>query len=141
VTHNIASESKSWLVAIVDDESAVRVGLRRFCVAAGMRATVYVSGGELIDAMHAPAWVSPDCLLLDSHMLDMTGLEVLQHLIRQRVRFPILVYSAADEPEAVDRYVEAGAVAYLRKPILGEHLIAAVERAIGISFASTLLGR
>lgn len=126
-----AAESRQWLIAIVDDETAVRVGLRRFCIAAGLRAIVYASGSELIDSMRSEAWVAPDCLLLDSHMPDMTGLEVLQQLIREGARFPILAYSAADEPEAVDRYVEAGAVAYLRKPIRGEHLIAAIERAIG----------
>lgn len=141
MNHSIVPEPKSWLIAIVDDETAVRMGLRRFCIAAGMRATVYASGGELIEAMQAAAWVAPDCLVLDSHMPDMTGLEVLQYLIRQGARFPILAYSAADEPEAVDRYVEAGAVAYLRKPILGEQLIAAIERAIGVAFATTLLGR
>jgi two-component system response regulator FixJ len=138
---NGASVAGGWLIAIVDDEAAVRVGLRRFCLAAGMRATVYSSGRELIEAIQSAAWVGPDCLLLDSHMPDMTGLEVLQHLIRHGARFPVLAYSAADEPEAIDRYVEAGAVAYLRKPILGEHLIAAMERAIGAAPARALLTR
>lgn len=128
MTNDPALESVELHVAIVDDEELVRVGLRRFCSACGMRVTTYASGRALIDGLEACA---PDCLLLDAHMPDMTGLELLQQLVRHEVRFPTIVYSADDEPEAVERYVGAGAVAYLRKPVLGDALVDAITRAVG----------
>jgi FixJ family two-component response regulator len=117
-------------VAIVDDEEKVRVSLRRLCVASGLRATAYGSGRELLAALDAAA-PAPDCLLLDAHMPGMTGLDVLQELARRRVRLPTVVFSADDEPEAVDRYIRAGAATYLAKPILSELLLAAIGRAVG----------
>ena len=120
--------TSALVVAIVDDEEPVRVGLRRFCIASGLRALTYASGKELIESLDS---TTPDCLLLDAHMPDMTGLEVQQELVGRGVRFPTIVYSADDEPEALERYFKAGAVAYLRKPIPGDQLLAAIERATG----------
>ena len=117
-------------IAIVDDEELIRVALRRFCSALGMRVSIYASGRALIDDLDESA-CAVDCLLLDAHMPDMTGLEIIQQLVRRAVRFPTIVYSADDEPEAIDRYVEAGAVAYLRKPVLADALVDAITRAVG----------
>jgi FixJ family two-component response regulator len=116
-------------LAVIDDEVPVRVALRRLCSAAGMRVSTYASGRALIDGLDESA-CAPDCLLLDAHMPDMTGLEILQQLVRRAVRFPTIVYSADDEPEAIHRYVEAGAVAYLRKPVLADALFDAITRAV-----------
>jgi CheY-like chemotaxis protein len=116
-------------VAIVDDEESVRVSLRRLCHALGLDATIFASGPELIDSLErgAPA---PDCLLLDAHMPDMTGLEVQNRLVSRGARFPVLVYTADDAPEARARYLAAGASAYLRKPLGSDELFAAVARAM-----------
>src|SRR5262249_50126645 len=103
-------------VAIVDDEESVRVSLRRLCQALGLEATVFASGPELIDSLD-PGAPPPDCLLLDAHMPDMTGLEVQHRLPRRGDCFPVLIYTADDAPEAQARYLAAGASAYLRKPL------------------------
>jgi FixJ family two-component response regulator len=116
-------------VAIVDDEEAVRVSLRRLCQSLDMHAVAYACGVHFLDDLHAHR-ADPDCLLLDAHMPQMTGLDVQHELVALGVRFPTVVYSADDEPEALDRYIAAGAVAYLRKPLRGELLIAAIERAV-----------
>src|SRR3954452_24972243 len=98
-------------VAIVDDETSVRVVLRRLCEALGLRATVYPSGQEFIDALDRGA-APPDCLLLDAHMPEMTGLEVQQHLMACGACFPTIVYTADDSPEAQARYMAAGVAEY-----------------------------
>ena len=121
--------SESLRIAIVDDEQLVRVSLRRYCSALGMSATAYSGGRELLEALSATA-DTPDCLLLDAHMPDMTGLDVQQQLRRLGVQFPTIVYSADDEPEARERYLAAGAAEYLRKPIAGDELVAAITRAM-----------
>jgi two-component system response regulator FixJ len=116
-------------VAIVDDEDSVRTSLRRLCFALGLDAMVFASGSELIDFLDAGS-PPPDCLLLDAHMPDMTGLEVQQLLTRRGQRFPVLVYTADDAPEAQARYFAAGAADYLRKPLGSDELFAAVTRAV-----------
>lgn len=116
-------------VAIVDDEESVRVSLRRLCRALGLEATVFASGPELIDYLDTGA-PEPDCLLLDAHMPDMTGLEVQHRLTCRGDCFPVLIYTADDAPEAQARYLAAGASAYLRKPLGSDELFAAVARAM-----------
>ena len=118
---------KQICVAIVDDETSVRVSLRRLCEALGLRATVYSSGQEFIESLDVGA-PPPDCLLLDAHMPQMTGLEVQRHLVACGARFPTVVYTADDAPEAQARYMAAGVAEYLRKPVGGEELLQVIER-------------
>jgi len=120
------------LIAVIDDEPAIRVSLARLCGALGMRAVAFASGQEFIDALDGVA-VAPDCLLLDAHMPSQSGLEIQQQLVRRAVRFPTIVYSADDTPEALDRYIQAGAVDYLQKPITAEQLVSAIEHALATS--------
>lgn len=114
-------------IAIVDDEESVRTGLRRLCVSLGFRTTAYASGRELVDAL-AAGTPPPDCVLLDAHMPHMTGLDVQRHLVDAGLRIRTIVYTADDAPEAKARYIAAGVAAYLRKPIAGDDLLAAIEQ-------------
>jgi CheY-like chemotaxis protein len=114
-------------IAIVDDEESVRTGLRRLCVSLGLNTTAYASGRELVDALAAGA-TRPDCVLLDAHMPHMTGLDVQRRLVDSGLRIPTIVYTADDAPEAKTRYLAAGVAAYLRKPIAGDDLLAAIEQ-------------
>jgi len=116
-------------IAIVDDEESVRTGLRRLCTALGLRPVAYGSGGELIDALEAGI-APPDCLLLDAQMPHMNGLEVHRHLLDLGLRVPTIIYTGDDAPEVKARYLEAGVAAYLRKPIAGDALVAAVEQVV-----------
>ena len=72
-------------IAIVDDEELVRISLRRLCRALGLAAIVYASGSELIEAIDARE-TRPDCVLLDAHMPNKTGLEVQQQLVGRDFR-------------------------------------------------------
>lgn len=119
---------KQISVAIVDDEASVRIGVRRLCQALGLNATTYASGQEFIDSILSGA-PRPDCLLLDAHMPQMTGLDLQRQLAGSGVRVPTVVYTADDAPEMQARYMAAGVSAYLRKPIGGDELLAAIERA------------
>jgi len=139
MTSDLAPSIGRTCVAIVDDEEFVRVGLRRLCQSLDLQAVAYASGAEFLASLDA-RHVTPDCLLLDAHMPHMTGLEVHLHLNHRGAHFPTVVYSADDEPKALERYVAAGVSAYLRKPIMGDQLIAAIERAVLTSRGTTRTG-
>jgi len=116
-------------IAIVDDESAVRVSLRRLCNALGFEATTYASGLALLDAIDQPDWQA-HCILLDFHMGEMNGLELQRHLHNRHVRVPTIFVTADDAPEARARCLAAGASAFLRKPIGADELLAALDHAV-----------
>lgn len=116
-------------VAIVDDDSSVRMSLSRLCTALGLSATAYASGRELLASLDT-GFACIDCLLLDMYMPEMNGFELHRHLIARGARFPTIVYTGGDVPEGLARDIATGAVGYLRKPVSGAELLAAIEQAL-----------
>jgi FixJ family two-component response regulator len=116
------------LIAIVDDEESIRKSLRRLLMAADLDTVVYASGQEFLDALRGR---QPDCLILDLQMPGLTGLEIQRALAVARVRFPTIIITAHDEPEARARCLGAGAGAYLCKPLHDELLLDAIANVLG----------
>ena len=114
-------------VAIVDDEEGIRKALSRLLRASGLEAESYANGQEFLDAA---AEHRPDCVVLDLHMPGMSGLQVLRKLKAAGQRLSIVVITAHDEPETRERCIDAGACAYLRKPLEDRLLLNAISAAI-----------
>ena len=72
--------------------------------------------GAYVEPETAPR---PDLILLDLNLPRMSGLEVLQHCKRdhQLRALPIVVLTTSEHPDDVRRAYEAGANAYLHKPV------------------------
>lgn len=100
-------------VAIVDDEESVRKALKRLLVASGFEVESYASGKEFLATKDMP----PDCVVLDLHMPDMSGLQVLEEMRASHRLRPTVVITAYDTSEARAQCLAAGASAYLRKPL------------------------
>jgi DNA-binding LytR/AlgR family response regulator len=73
----------------------------------------------------------PDLVLLDLQMPVMGGLEVVRNL-RRGTHMPVIVIVTAYDKYALQAF-EAGAIDYLLKPVGGERLAEAVERAKRLS--------
>jgi FixJ family two-component response regulator len=114
-------------VAIVDDEEGIRKALSRLLRASGLDAESYANGQEFLDAA---AGQRPDCVVLDLHMPGMSGLQVLRKLKTQGQRLSIVVITAHDEPETREQCIDAGACAYLRKPLEDRLLLNAISAAM-----------
>jgi FixJ family two-component response regulator len=123
------------LVSIVDDEAAVRKALGRLFSASDMEAETFASGQAFLDSLPNR---QPDCLVLDLHMPGLSGLEVLHRLSWSDLRVPTIIITAHDEPETQTQCLAAGASAYLRKPLDGQMLLAAVTDAVERAQASGL---
>jgi len=113
-------------VAIVDDEEPIRKALKRLMRAANLEAEVFASGADFLNSL---ADRRPDCVILDLHMPDMSGLHVLQWLQQSGLHLPAIVITAYDEPETRSHCIAAGAAAYLRKPLEDRTLLDAVASA------------
>jgi CheY-like chemotaxis protein len=61
----------------------------------------------------------PDLILLDLHLPDITGQEVLTRLQQSAVTrdIPVIVISADATPVQIKRLLDAGATSYLTKPL------------------------
>jgi FixJ family two-component response regulator len=104
----------SATIAIVDDDDAVRRALIRLVRALGFRAAPYASAEAFLAQASCDR---PGCVLLDLHMPGMRGVDALV-AIRQRPDPPeVVVMTGLDQPGLRDRCLEAGAAAYLTKPV------------------------
>lgn len=113
-------------VHIVDDEPHARQRIRQLLAA---RADVAVLGESASGAAALAACRAQpvDVVLLDIRMPGMDGLETAQALARLQPAPAVIFLTAADD-RAIEAF-EAGAADYLLKPVRGERLAAALDRA------------
>lgn len=114
-------------VAIVDDDVSVRKALARLLNSCAISAEAFGSGQEFLDSL---AVDQPDCLVIDQHMPEMTGLELQTHLRRMGRTIPTIIITAHDQPGLRERCRSAGAMAYLLKPLNETYFLAAINEAI-----------
>jgi FixJ family two-component response regulator len=117
------------VVAIVDDEDAVRRALERLLRSAGLVPRAFASGSAFLQSLDEE-W--PDCVVLDLHMPHVTGFDVQDRLTRSPTRrIPIIVITGHDTAESRERVEALGAAAYLRKPVSAKLLLEAIQAALG----------
>ena len=117
-------------IAILDDDPTIRIALVRLLKAAGMVPRAYATGTELLESV---ALKCPDCLLLDLQMEAMSGLDVLTYLNQRLIRLPAIVITGKNEEASREACMNAGAVAYLLKPLDAGQLIEEIRKHCGSS--------
>jgi FixJ family two-component response regulator len=118
------------LIAVVDDDESVCRALKRLLQSLGMESQTFASGGEFFAFIDAIPSFHPDCIVLDLHMPGMNGLDVQERLIHSGNPLSVIFITAYDDPATRKRALEAGAVAFLRKPFSDETLIRALNEAV-----------
>ncbi|HET9022925.1 MAG TPA: response regulator [Burkholderiaceae bacterium] len=114
------------VIAILDDEEAYRCALSRLLKAHGYDAVSFSAGQQLIAETARRRF---DCVLLDLHMPGMTGFDVLETLRAMPAAPPVIVITAHDEPECVQRARALNAFECQIKPVASPVLLGAIERA------------
>ncbi|HZP71073.1 MAG TPA: response regulator [Pseudolabrys sp.] len=115
-------------VAIVDDEAPVRNALARLLSASSFEPRTYGSAREFIDALRIDI---PECLIVDVHMPDFTGLDLQRLLNRMDKKIPTVVITAFDDVGVRERSTASGAKVFLTKPLHGPTLIDAIFKVTG----------
>jgi CheY-like chemotaxis protein len=77
----------------------------------------------------------PDLIILDLHLPDLDGDEVIHRLQddSRTAEIPVVMYSADATDRQVERLLAAGAVAYLSKPARVGEFLALVDRILGLA--------
>jgi FixJ family two-component response regulator len=115
------------VVAIVDDDVSIQRALVRLLYTAGWHAVTFSSAEAFLQTgMQA----SPDCLVLDVWLPNMTGMELLEHLVATGSTLPVVIITARDDIQMRMRAMQAGAVAYLLKPLDEQELLQALQKAL-----------
>jgi len=116
------------LIAVVDDETSVCKALKRLLRSMGFAVETFISGDNFLQSLRDHV---PHCVVLDLHMPGVNGFDVQVRLASAGVRVPVIVITGYDTDESRERVLEAGAAAYLRKPIDDRSLLDAIASALG----------
>jgi DNA-binding LytR/AlgR family response regulator len=113
---------------IVDDEPVARQVLREeLNLMSGIEIVGEADGGK--EALRQIIDLQPDLVFLDLQMPQIDGFEVVRRL--SGTHLPVIVIVTAFHQHAIEAF-EAGAIDYLLKPVRGDRLQKAVERAKGL---------
>ena len=113
-------------VAIVDDDASMREALGRLLRVQGINSRNYPSARAFLEALPSH---TPDCLIVDVKMPDMTGIELQGELLNNGVRIPTIVITASEDKSIAASAASLGAVAFFFKPVPRDALMAAINSA------------
>ena len=114
------------MISIVDDDEFVRESTKALVRSLGYSARTFASAEEFLDS-------DPDetsCLILDIQMKGLSGVELLERLIAEGQRTPVIFVTALPDERIRNHVLDAGAVGFLRKPINDEKLIRYLDTAL-----------
>ncbi len=101
-----------WAVAVIDDDAAVLDSLHFLLEVAGYRVKSYGSAAAFL----ADDGPRPDCLVLDHHMPQMTGLDLVERLRADGTTVRIMLITGSSSPAIRERAARLGVVKVLEKP-------------------------
>jgi DNA-binding NarL/FixJ family response regulator len=126
---------------IVDDHPMVREGLRaRLHAVPHLQVVGEADGADA--ALMALGACAPTVALLDVGLKDGNGIELARALLQQQPALQVLMFSMYDNPEYVQRALQAGANGYVLKDAPASEIVAAIEAvAAGRTYLSPALSR
>jgi FixJ family two-component response regulator len=105
----------------------MRNSTRRLVCSFGFKAEAFASAREFLDSGRLTDTV---CLILDVRMPGMDGLELQRLLANANYQIPIIFVTAHTSDDEQRQATEAGAVAFLRKPVSEQAVISAIQSAL-----------
>ena len=121
------SQERGRVVSIVDDDASLRRSLRNLLMSVGLYVETFESAEVFLESRSR---VNTGCLVLDLRMPGMGGAGLLKHLMASGSRIPVIILTAHGDDDTRQRSLDAGAVAFLEKPVRGPAFLDAVRSAL-----------
>jgi two-component system, LuxR family, response regulator FixJ len=115
------------IVAVIDDDGAVRDSLAFLLSIVGFDVVGFASAEQFLAARSADAI----CLLVDQNLPEATGLDVLRLLRAEGSELPVALMTGSPTRDLVTHVRQLGAATLLEKPLQDDVLLEFVARAAG----------
>ncbi|MBU1356005.1 MAG: sigma-54 dependent transcriptional regulator [Candidatus Edwardsbacteria bacterium] len=112
-------------VLVIDDEEPIREILSQIISNAGYQIQVVPDGNSGLKAMAEGDY---DVVLLDMHLPDISGLELIPHLRELSLETSLLMITGHATVESAVKAIKAGAYDYLEKPLHAENVLLAIRQ-------------
>jgi two-component system response regulator FixJ len=116
------------LVAVVDDDDAVRDSLRFLLEIAGHAVATYASAAQFL--LEAPI-DELTCLVVDQHMPDQTGLQLVSRLRAQGVTLPVALITGSPSADLIRLARDLDVAKVMEKPLDDDLLLDFIAHAGG----------
>ncbi len=115
------------VISVVDDNTSVRSSLKRLLRSMGFEVRTFASALEFLQQgpLH-----DHGCAIVDVRMPGMNGIDLQKKLQEFRISPPIIFITAYEDPGVREQAVQAGAVAFLQKPLVDSSLTDAIDLAL-----------
>ena len=114
-------------VAIVDDDEFVLDAVKTVLDDHHLNTQTYTSGEEFLSSLKNNI---PDCLILDSNLPGLSGIEVADTINNGKIKIPIIVLTAYPSSSQTIKIKNLGVSDILVKPVTAESLIEHIEAAV-----------
>ena len=115
------------IVFVIDDDRMIRDGLQSLIRSVGLRVETFASAQDFLGATRPD---TPACLVLDVRMPGLSGLDLQLKLRDDGIPIPVIFITGhGDIPMSV-RAMKEGAHEFLTKPVRGQDLLDAVQKAL-----------
>lgn len=115
------------LIAVVDDDQSVCEALENLISSVGFEVKLFASAEAFLDS---DALVQTDCAVVDQCLPGIGGFELQRKLADGEQSIPVIIITAQGDHQAQANAVQAGAIAFLKKPFREEALLAAIASAL-----------
>jgi two-component system response regulator AtoC len=123
-------------ILIIDDDKTFRVILKEVLIKEGyhlLEAPSGEKGLELVKSEH------PDLVITDFQMPGLSGLDVLQAIVKMKTGIPVIMITGFSDTENIIKAIQMGAFDYLEKPINHSVLKTAIKVALNSANLSSNL--
>jgi len=114
-------------IVVVDDDESVREALENLISSVGFEVKLFASAEDFLDS---DSRMQTDCAILDVRLPGISGPELQQKLAADGQSIPVIIITAQGDDKTQDEALAAGAIAFLKKPVREEILLAALESAL-----------
>jgi FixJ family two-component response regulator len=117
------------IVFVIDDDALIRDGIQSLIKSIGLRAETFSSARDFMLAQPPDA---PACLVLDVRMPGLSGLDLQRQLSDSHIHIPIIFITGHGDIPMTVRAMKDGAMEFLTKPVRGQDLLDAIQKAIAL---------
>lgn len=114
-------------VLIADDDESCRESLKALLEGEGLRTFLADSGSQALDVVNE---VPLHIAILDQYMPGLTGIETLKRIVEIKNGMPSIIMSGEFSKETKLQAMDAGAFAFISKPIQSAIMRHAVQQMI-----------
>lgn len=115
------------IVAVVDDDEAVRDSLSMLLESVGLRHRLYATAQSFLDDLDS---LRHGCLVLDIRMPGMSGLELQEELNQREVLLPIIFITGHGDIGMAVKAMRLGALDFIPKPYHEQELLDRIHEAL-----------